>query len=110
MIHFSLTLMSDTEAPDRKAIADMLRMVARRVERPGWEGGTLMAANLTGLWSLTMLDLDTPSIDVTVAVAVAAKEAHIRAELGYCAWCEEARSPTYLDHQGHDDACPMAPR
>jgi hypothetical protein len=30
-------------------------------------------------------------------------------ELGWCAWCEEAQSPTYLRHEGHDPDCPLAP-
>jgi hypothetical protein len=32
-----------------------------------------------------------------------------REELGWCAWCEEAQSPTYLRHEGHDPECPLAP-
>jgi len=32
-----------------------------------------------------------------------------REELGWCAWCEEAQSPTYLRHDGHDPECPLAP-
>lgn len=110
MIHLSLTLTSSTEPPDREAIATMLRMVASRIQRPGWNGGTLMADNVTGRWDLTVVNLSVPAIEDAVATAVAVKEEAIRAELGYCAWCEEAQSPTYLDHQGHDDACPLAPK
>ncbi len=28
---------------------------------------------------------------------------------GWCAWCEEAESPTYLRHEGHDPECPFTP-
>ena len=28
---------------------------------------------------------------------------------GWCPWCEEAQSPTYLRHEGHDPECPLAP-
>lgn len=30
-------------------------------------------------------------------------------DLGWCAWCEEAQSPIYLEHRGHDDECPFDP-
>lgn len=30
-------------------------------------------------------------------------------DAGWCAWCEEAQSPTYLRHEGHDPECPLAP-
>ena len=29
-----------------------------------------------------------------------------RNETGWCAWCEEAESPPYLRHEGHDPECP----
>jgi hypothetical protein len=28
-------------------------------------------------------------------------------DTGWCAWCEEAESPKYLAHEGHDDECPF---
>jgi hypothetical protein len=31
-----------------------------------------------------------------------------RVDTGYCAWCEEAGSPTYLAHEGHDKECPQS--
>lgn len=110
MIHLSLTLTSSTEPPDREALASMLRMVANRIERPGWNGGTLLADNVSGRWDLTVVDLSVPAIDAAVAAAVAVKEQALLEALGPCAWCEEAQSPTYLAHEGHDPACPMAPR
>ena len=29
-------------------------------------------------------------------------------DTGYCAWCDEAESQVYLDHEGHDPECPFA--
>lgn len=28
-------------------------------------------------------------------------------DTGHCSWCEEAESPVYLAHEGHDDECPF---
>jgi acetoin utilization deacetylase AcuC-like enzyme len=28
-------------------------------------------------------------------------------DTGWCAWCEEVQSPTYLRHEGHDPECPL---
>ena len=30
-------------------------------------------------------------------------------DLGWCGWCEEAQSPAYLRHEGHDPQCPLDP-
>ena len=29
-------------------------------------------------------------------------------DAGWCSWCEEAESPTYRAHEGHDPECPLA--
>lgn len=44
--------------------------------------------------------------------ALADALARIRKALGlpdteYCPWCEEAESPTYQAHEGHDKECPL---